>query len=53
MYNKLVKIALIQTDLPEPVAPAMSACGVLAISIKSGSLLILKPIATVNLLSAC
>ena len=43
---------MIQTDFPDPVAPAISACGVLAISISNGSLLILYPIATVNLDSA-
>src|SRR5699024_6147680 len=47
-----VKILLIQTDLPEPVAPAIKACGVLDISISKGSLLILSPIATVNFDSA-
>ena len=32
LYKILIMIVLIHTDLPEPVAPAISKCGILAIS---------------------
>ena len=32
LYKILMIIVLMQTDLPEPVAPAISKCGIFAIS---------------------
>src|SRR5699024_1061316 len=37
LYNKLTKIELIQTDFPEPVAPAINPCGIFRKSRVTGS----------------
>jgi hypothetical protein len=36
-YSRLVNIALRPTDLPVPVDPAMSKCGIVARSVTYGS----------------
>ncbi|COF57597.1 Uncharacterised protein [Streptococcus pneumoniae] len=48
LYKILVKIALIHTLLPEPVAPAISPCGIFRISVTIGSPEISSPSATVS-----
>ena len=37
LYSRLTRIELMQTDLPEPVAPAIIPCGILRKSIVTGS----------------
>ena len=48
LYKMLVKMALIHTLLPEPVAPAISPCGIFRISVTIGSPEISSPSATVS-----
>ena len=48
----LMMMELMQTDLPEPVAPAMSRCGILAMLAKHSPPEISRPSATVILLFA-
>ncbi len=48
LYNTLAIKALIQTDLPEPVVPAISTCGILARSATTVSPEISLPRTSVN-----
>ena len=52
MYKSEVNTALRPTDLPWPVAPAISKCGILAKSTTKVSLLIFFPSANGNSISA-
>ncbi len=52
LYNKLIISELIQTDLPEPVEPAISKCGIFARSATVTCPEISRPSATVSLLCA-
>jgi len=49
LYKILIISVLIQTDLPEPVAPAISRCGILAISVTITCPLISLPTANAML----
>ncbi len=48
LYRRLIIIELMHTDLPEPVAPAISRCGILARSATATSPAMSRPRATVR-----
>ena len=52
LKRMLIRIELTQTDLPEPVVPAISRCGILAISVMTISPEISRPSTAVSLLLA-
>ena len=52
LYSILMIIEFMQTDLPEPVVPAMRRCGIFAISKYTGSPATSSPRQTVSLLFA-
>ena len=49
LYKRLIIKVLIQTDLPEPVAPAIKRCGIFAISAITGFPAISFPAANASL----
>jgi hypothetical protein len=48
LYNKLIMIALMPTDLPDPVVPAINRCGIFCRSATIGLPAMSLPRAIVN-----
>ena len=53
LYRRLSRMELTQTDLPEPVVPAMSRCGIFARSVATMLPEMSRPSTTVSLLFSC